>query len=174
MLRKEKSPLQGLKWTAAGTPRRSGRHQTCRAPGAGCSSKGRGTGRGLTLHWVPLELKPGTSTRTQKVKFQGELHRIRMAQAVVCAQSLRRVWLLQPHGLWPASLLCPWGSPGKNTGGGCHALLQGIFPTQGSNPHLLHCGRILCHLSHQGIARWAPHKHNYLHSSALWTRQYYG
>ena len=29
-------------------------------------------------------------------------------------------------------------SPGKNTGGGCHALLQGIFPTQGLNPHLLH------------------------------------
>ena len=31
---------------------------------------------------------------------------------------------------------CPWGSPGKNTGVGCHALLQGIFPTQGSNQHL--------------------------------------
>ena len=30
-------------------------------------------------------------------------------------------------------------SPGKNTGVGCHALLQGIFPTQGLNPHLLHC-----------------------------------
>ena len=34
---------------------------------------------------------------------------------------------------------CPWGSPGKNTGVGCQALLQGIFPTQGSNPGLLHC-----------------------------------
>ena len=34
-------------------------------------------------------------------------------------------------------LLCPWDSPGKNTGVGYHALLQGIFPTQGSNPHLL-------------------------------------
>ena len=32
---------------------------------------------------------------------------------------------------------CPWGSPGKNTGVGCHALLQGTFPTQGLNPHLL-------------------------------------
>ena len=30
-----------------------------------------------------------------------------------------------------------WNSPGKNTGVGCHAFLQGIFPTQGSNPHLL-------------------------------------
>ena len=33
----------------------------------------------------------------------------------------------------PARPLCPWDSPGKNTGVGCHSLLQGIFPTQGSN-----------------------------------------
>ena len=41
-------------------------------------------------------------------------------------------------------------SPGKNTGVGCHVLLQGIFPTQGSNPGLPHCRQILYHLSHQG------------------------
>ena len=35
-------------------------------------------------------------------------------------------------------------------GVGCHFLLQEIFPSQGSNPGLLHCRRILCHLSHQG------------------------
>ena len=39
-------------------------------------------------------------------------------------------------------LLHPWGSPGKNTGVGCHFLLQ-IFPAQGSNPGLLHCRQIL-------------------------------
>ena len=44
---------------------------------------------------------------------------------------------LQSHGLQPVRLLCPWDSPGKNTGVGCHFLLQGILPTQGSNPHLL-------------------------------------
>ena len=38
-------------------------------------------------------------------------------------------------------------SLGKNTGVGCHALLQGIFPTQGSNPGFLHCKRILYQLS---------------------------
>ena len=43
-----------------------------------------------------------------------------------------------------------WNSPGKNTGVGSHFLLQGIFPTQGSNPGLLHCKQILYHLSHQG------------------------
>ena len=41
-------------------------------------------------------------------------------------------------------------SPGKNTGVGCHALLQGIFPTKGSNPGLPHCRRILNCLTHQG------------------------
>ena len=37
----------------------------------------------------------------------------------------------------PARLRCPWDFPGKNTGVGCHFLLQGVFPMQGSNPHLL-------------------------------------
>ena len=41
-------------------------------------------------------------------------------------------------------------SPGKNTGVGCHTLLQGIFPSQGSNPGLPHCRWIFYHLSHQG------------------------
>ena len=41
-------------------------------------------------------------------------------------------------------------SPGKNSGVGCHALLQGIFPSQGLNPGLPHCRQILYHLSHQG------------------------
>ena len=45
---------------------------------------------------------------------------------------------LLPLGLQPTRLLCPWNSPGKNTGVDCHFLLQGIFPTQGSNPCLLH------------------------------------
>ena len=49
--------------------------------------------------------------------------------------------------LLPTRLLCPWDSPGKNTGVGCHALLQRIFPTQGSNPGLLHCRQILSHMS---------------------------
>ena len=44
---------------------------------------------------------------------------------------------LQPHGLQPARLLHPWDNSGKNTGVGCHLLLQGIFPTQGSNPGLI-------------------------------------
>ena len=66
------------------------------------------------------------------------------------------VWLvvsdsLRPFGLWPARLFCPWGFPSKNTGAGCRFLLQGLFPTQGSNLRLLcllHCRQILYPLSH--------------------------
>ena len=48
-------------------------------------------------------------------------------------------------------LLCPRDSPGGNSGVGCHFLLQGIFPTQGSNPCLLHCRQILYHLSYREV-----------------------
>ena len=57
---------------------------------------------------------------------------------------------LRPHALQPARLLCPWASPGKNTGVGCHSLARGIFLTQGLNPGLLHYRQILYHLSLQG------------------------
>ena len=56
----------------------------------------------------------------------------------------------QPHELQPARLLCSWNSSGKNAGVGNHSLLQGIFPTQGSNPGFLLCRRILYHLNYQG------------------------
>ena len=50
----------------------------------------------------------------------------------------------------PGSSSAHGDSPGKNTGVGCHALLQGIFPTQGLNPDLPHCRQILYCLSYQG------------------------
>ena len=56
----------------------------------------------------------------------------------------------QTDGLQPTRLPCPWNSPGQNTGVGSHSVLQGISPAQRSNPGLLHCRQILCHLSHQG------------------------
>ena len=48
---------------------------------------------------------------------------------------------LQPHGLQPTRLLCPWNFPGKNTGVGYHFHLQGIFLTQRLNLHLFCIGR---------------------------------
>ena len=56
---------------------------------------------------------------------------------------------LQPNGLQPTRFLCPWDFPVKDTGVGCHFLLQGVFPTQGSNPGLLHCRQILYQLRYK-------------------------
>ena len=56
---------------------------------------------------------------------------------------------LQPHGLYS-----PRNSPGQNIGVGNLSLLQGIFPTQGSNPGLPHCRLILYQLSHRGSPGW--------------------
>ena len=60
---------------------------------------------------------------------------------------------LQCHGLQSTGLLYPWNSPGKNTGVGCHFLLQGIFLIQGSNPGLLHCRQMLYPRSHKRSPR---------------------
>ena len=73
--------------------------------------------------------------------------------ACMHAKSLQLYLTLQSHRLLPTGLLCPWDSSGRNTGVGCHALIQGIFLTQGSNPPLLRfcIGRkILYHSCHLG------------------------
>ena len=71
-----------------------------------------------------------------------------------CCNDLVRVYVLSCFSrvqffatLWTVAhqVLCPWDSPGKNTGVGCHFLLQGIFLTKGSSVGLLHCRQILYH-----------------------------
>ena len=70
-------------------------------------------------------------------------------QETCCVLScFSHVWLFV--ALWRTRPLWPWDSPGKNTGVGCHFLLQRIFLTQGSNPRLPHHEQTLYHLSHQG------------------------
>ena len=64
----------------------------------------------------------------------------------VCSVSSVVSDTFQLYGLEPPRFLCPWDSPGKDTGVGFHVLLQGIFLTQGSNSFLLwllHCWQIL-------------------------------
>ena len=69
----------------------------------------------------------------------------------VCAQSLQLCLILcKPMDCSPPGSSVHGDSSGKNTGVGCHALLQGIFPTQRLNPGLLHFRRILYQLSYQG------------------------
>ena len=76
-----------------------------------------------------------------------------MDNSVLCLVAQSCAILCHPmHCSLPGSSV-PGDSPGKNIGVGCHALLHGIFPTQGSNSGLLHCRWILYHLSHQGSPR---------------------
>ena len=74
---------------------------------------------------------------------------------------------LRPHGLHS-----PWNSPGQNTGVGRLSFLQGIFPTQGLNPGLLHCRQILYQLSHKGnprILEWVAYTFS---SGSSWPRNW--
>ena len=75
-----------------------------------------------------------------------------------------------PHGLHPVRLICPWDSPGKSTEVDCHALLQGIFPTQGSNLGLLHCRRILYRWATREAPRSECNSSNVKHTNLMsWT-----
>ena len=72
---------------------------------------------------------------------------------------------LQPHGLKPTRLLCPWDFPGKNIGKGCHFLLQGIFLAQGLNlplRRILNCQADFLPMSHLGslsrVWAWGSNK----------------
>ena len=73
-----------------------------------------------------------------------------------CAQLLSHVQLCNSMDCSLPGSSVLGDSPGKNTGVGCHDLLQGIFLTQGSNPGLLHCSQILHCLSHQGSPLQCP------------------
>ena len=94
------------------------------------------------------------------------LYQLRHWGSPCCAWSLSRVQLFVTPwtvacqaplsmGILHGQEYCPWTvfSMDKNTGVGCHAFLQCIFPTQGSNPGLPHCRQILYHLSLQGRPR---------------------
>ena len=84
-------------------------------------------------------------------------------------QSLSRcLTLLRPHGPQPTRLLCPWDFPNKNTGVGCHFLLQGLFPKMWElNPHLLHWQVDSFPLGHLGshyikvASHFFPHYRNF-------------
>ena len=83
-----------------------------------------------------------TSLVTQTVKNLPEAQETRV-QSLGQEDSLEKGMAthsnsLRPYGQQSARPFCPWDSPGKNTGVGCHFLLQGIFPSQGLNPCLLH------------------------------------
>ena len=76
--------------------------------------------------------------------------------------------------LWPHGPYNPWNSPGQDTGVSILSLLQGIFPTQGSNPGFPHCRWILYQLSHKGsprILEWVAYPFS---SGSSWPRNWTG
>ena len=85
---------------------------------------------------------------------------IYMCRAVLCLVTQLHLTLCNPLDCSPPGSSVHGDSLGRNTGVGCHSLLQGIFPTQGSNPGLLHCSQVLYHLSHQKsprILKWVAY-----------------
>ena len=105
-----------------------------------------GKGEEISRHWAAAHFSAFHGAGGHHgVTYPGDgLQWVHM-RLMVCASCLVTQWCptLWPHGLQPARLLHPWDFPGKNTRGGCHALLQGIFPTQGSNSGILHCRQVL-------------------------------
>ena len=93
----------------------------------------------------------------------------RMFLTVSLWKLLGRVQLFATHGLHS-----PWNYPGQNTGVGSPSLLQGIFPTQGSNPGLLHCRQILYQLSHKGSPRILEWVAYHFSSGYSWSRKWTG
>ena len=88
------------------------------------------------------------STTTQETSWINILH-----SETLCLGAQSCPTLCDPVDCSPPGSSVHGDSPAKNTGLGCHALLQGIFPTQGLNPDLLQCRQILYWLSHQGSSR---------------------
>ena len=83
-----------------------------------------------------MSVKCALSTRSFH-RYANRLRRSGSLATTVCVLSCSAASdSLGRYELWPARPLCPWDSPSKNTGVGCHALRQGIFLTQGENLHL--------------------------------------
>ena len=171
--------------TLAGTPRREAT-VTQRAWNQGCSLRGQAaSSHGAKPPWVPasdlgLAMRPATPSPRCFIGKNGTFAPHPLPQMLYWKE-----WHLCPKVLVAQSCptLCgpmdcsppvssPWDSPGKNTGVGCHALLQGIFQTQESNPGLLHCRQILYRLNHQGspkeaILKMGPNRCTHPHQELL-------
>ena len=100
-------------------------------------------------------LSPALQVDSLPLSYQESFCSLKVKVAHVCSCPLTQVRLFATTGLYS-----PWNSPGQNTGVGSLSLLQGLFSTQGLNPGLLYCRRILYQLSHKGsprILEWKAH-----------------
>ena len=101
-------------------------------------------------YWSGVPLRSGKKQKPASLK---ESYSVFFLQTVLCIAAQSCLTLYDPMVCSPPGSSGHGDSPGKNTGVGCLALLQGLFPTQGSNQGLLHCRLILYCLRHQGSPR---------------------
>ena len=110
-----------------------------------------GISQARILEWVAISFSRGSSwPRDQTHMGMCAAHMLSHSAKWLCLVSQTCPTLWDPTDCSPPGSSVHGDSPGKNTGVGCHALLQGNILTQESNPSLLHCRRILHHLSYQG------------------------
>ena len=87
------------------------------------------------------------------IGYNLRLYRLMSRPLATCESEWSESCSVVSYSLRPHGLHSPWKSPGQNTGVGSLSLLQGIFPTQGSNPGLLHRKQVLYQLRHKGSPR---------------------
>ena len=112
------------------------------------------------LHFLPSSSDPSHLALPTPLLFVEFLsYAVPQGPAVLCLVAQACPTLCNPMDCSPPGPSVHGDSPGMNTRVGCHALLQGIFPTQGSNPGLPPCRQILYHLSHKPqpwLPTWPP------------------
>ena len=112
----------------------------------------------LSQQGSPSQLYPSTKQKVKKVqRHLGQRYSHRNILSQLWKEGLlnklgdeSEIHLVVSDSFCPHGRYSPQDSPGQNIGVGSLSLLQGIFPTQGSNPGLQHCRRILYQLSHKG------------------------
>ena len=118
------------------------------------SERSPGGGHGNPLQYSclgnPMDRGAFQARVLRVAKSQTQLSDFKKKNYVLWLVTQSCLTLCDPMDCSPPGSSVHGDSPGKNTGVGCHALLQGIVPTQGSNPGLPHCRQILYCLSHQG------------------------
>ena len=105
------------------------------------------------ISYICIKLRHYMSKEWKRNQNSNNSFKVQMVPNLCVCHVLSRAWLLVTP--WTAAHQAPLSTdfPGKNTGVGCHAFIEGIFPTQRSNLHLLfllHYRSILYPLSHQG------------------------
>ena len=120
----------------------------------------------LARDFCKAEILSGAFNRRRRLKGQ----KLELRASGACEVKWSESHSVVPDSLQPHGLYSSWNSLGQNTEVGILSLLQGIFPTQGSNPGLLHCRWILYQLSHKGsprILEWVAYPFS---SGSSWPR----